>query len=292
MTILVLGKHGQLARALGRLGAARDLPLQRLGRDEIDFERPHAASDVIEALRPKVVINAAAYTAVDRAEEETSRAWLVNADAPAQAALSARKVGARFIQVSTDYVFSGDKDGPYVEHDRPDPRSVYGESKLCAETLVAQAAPGAIIIRTAWLFDAAGANFVRTMLRLASKSSEVSVVADQRGCPTYVEDLAHSILTMALADGPGGIYHCAGRGEASWAEFAAETFLLSRERGGPAASVRPIGTEEYPTKARRPKNSRLDCSKLQRDYGIEMRCWRQALSSCIDEIAAGGWSLT
>ncbi|MGE0531959.1 MAG: dTDP-4-dehydrorhamnose reductase [Hyphomonadaceae bacterium] len=287
MSILVIGKQGQVARALMRRAAAHNLEVQLLGRPEFDLERVDAAA--IAAHRPQVVINAAAYTAVDRAESEAGRAFLINAIAAEAVAAAAASVHARVIQVSTDYVFSGEKTEPYVETDATEPATIYGQSKLAGERGALKANPSATIVRTAWVYDASGANFVRTMLRLAKSRSQLNVVADQRGCPTFADDLADALLKVATKGGSAGIYHAAGAGDVSWAEFAQEIFAQSAARGGPSAQISAISGSEYPTAARRPTNSRLDCGKFAQDYGVRLRPWREALAQCLDEMAAGGW---
>ncbi|MBX9747842.1 MAG: NAD(P)-dependent oxidoreductase, partial [Hyphomonadaceae bacterium] len=166
-----------------------------------------------------------------------------------------------------------------------------GASKREGEERVLAANPRAIILRTAWIYDSTGQNFVRTMLRSAHTRDEMSVVADQRGCPTYADDLADAALSIAAQPDMYGIYHCTGEGDATWAAFATAIFEASASRGGPSATVKPITTADYPTRARRPANSRLNCNKLARDYGLRLRPWREALSDCLDEIAAGGWSV-
>jgi len=293
VTIVVIGKSGQVARALQRAAAKRGLPFAALGRDAFDLEHPSPSA--VTALRPSVVINAGAYTAVDDAEDARERAFAINATGAEAAARAAAEVGAAFIHYSTDYVFSGDKRDPYVESDPVGPTGVYGASKLEGEARVCAAAPSAVVLRTAWVFDAEGKNFVRTMLRLAKTRDSINVVGDQFGCPTYADDLAAATLSIAdqlrRGEGPAGIYHCAGAGEASWAEFACEVFVCSQRLGGPSASVAPITTDQYPTKAKRPANSRLDCSKLGRDFGVTMRPWTDSVASCVEEIAAGGWGL-
>lgn len=285
MTLLIVGKSGQIARALARGAEGRGIPFSSLGRPEFDLENFEATP-----LSAKAVINAAAYTQVDRAEDEPDRARAINAIAPGKLAASAPRDGV-FIHFSTDYVFAGDKAEPYVETDPVGPVSAYGVTKLEGERAVLAAHPRAIILRTAWVYDASGANFVRTMLRLAKGRDEVGVVADQRGCPSFARDLADVALDIAARPKSFGIYHCANAGETTWADFAEEIFRLSSARGGPKASVRRITTAEFPTRAKRPQNSRLDCTKLENDYGVRMRPWREALAECIDEIAASGWSV-
>jgi len=287
--ILVVGRGGQLARALVRRGAVRGVALDVIGRPEIDLLAPETLAREIAARRPSALINAAAYTAVDKAEDEQEVARRINAEAPEMMARAAAEVGAAFVQVSTDYVFAGDKDGAYVETDPVAPQGVYGATKLEGETRSLAANTRTIVLRTAWVYDATGANFVRTMLRLASSRDELGVVADQRGCPTFADDLANAALSVALNPVRGGVYHCAGAGETSWAGFAEEIFAQAAARGGPSANVRHITTAEFPTRAKRPANSRLDCAKLAKDYGVGMRPWREALAACMDEIAVGGW---
>lgn len=287
MSLLVIGKTGQVARALAYRAADRRIEIERLGRPEFDLEAVDA--NAIASRRPRVVINAAAYTAVDKAENDADRAFKINAGGPEAVARAAVTAGARVIHVSTDYVFAGDKAGAYVETDETGPTGVYGRTKLQGESAVLRADPRAVVVRTAWVYDATGANFVRTMLRLAKTRPEISVVADQVGCPTYAPDLADALLAIAETSGPAGIYHAAGTGSVSWAEFAEEVFTQAAARGGPSARVLPIPTSAYPTQARRPANSRLDCSKLDRDYSIRLRPWREALGACLDEIAADGW---
>lgn len=289
VSILVTGRTGQVSRALIRAAETRGAALSAIGRPELDLEHPAAAAATVSRYRPRVLINAAAFTAVDKAEEEIERARQINGVAAGALAEACAAIGAPIIQVSTDYVFAGDKGAPYVESDPTSPQSAYGHSKLLGEQMVGQTNPRAIVVRTAWVYDASGANFVRTMLRLAKSRNEINVVADQLGCPTFADDLADALLTIASDPAHTGVYHCAGAGETNWAVFATEIFAQSRARGGPHAVVKSIATSDYPTRARRPANSRLDCRKLTNDYGVRMRDWRDALAACMDEIAAGGW---
>ncbi|HYD87721.1 MAG TPA: dTDP-4-dehydrorhamnose reductase [Vitreimonas sp.] len=284
MTILVIGRGGQVARALARRG-----DVEVIGRPDFDLLQPDAIAAEIVRRRPRVVINAAAYTAVDKAEDEPDAAMAINGEAVGAIARSSAEIGAALLHVSTDYVFAGDKSAPYVENDPTGPTGAYGASKLRGEQLALAANPRAIVLRTAWVFDACGANFVRTMLRLAKSRDVITVVADQHGCPTFADDLAAAALAIAADPHHAGIYHCAGSGETTWAAFAEEIFAQSRARGGPHAHVKHIASAEFPTRAKRPANSRLDCAKLAREYGFVMRPWREALGACLDEIAAGGW---
>lgn len=286
MTVLIVGRNGQVARALAKRASAKSLDHSVIGRPELDLET--FCGELSPA--PNAVINAAAYTQVDRAEGEFERALRINETGAGELARAARSATV-FVHLSTDYVFAGDKSSPYVESDAVAPINAYGASKLAGEVAVLGANPRSVILRTAWVFDATGANFVRTMLRLAKTRDEIGVISDQIGCPTFASDLADVALRIAQRSGPFGIYHCAGADETSWAGFAQEIFALAGARGGPSAVVRPILAAEYPTRAKRPANSRLDCSKLSTDYGIRMRPWREALAECIDEIAADGWIL-
>lgn len=285
MRLVVTGRDGQVASALA--AAAHDgLEVVRLGRPELDLERPETIAPALQAARPDVVVSAAAYTAVDQAESEPERARMVNAVAAGVLAEAAAKLGAPVLHLSTDYVFDGAKDGPYVESDPTGPQTVYGATKLAGEQAVAAANPRHLILRTAWVYAPSGKNFVRTMLRLAESRDEVSVVADQRGCPSYAPDIAEALVVLAAAmlsgQGAPGVFHLAGAEATNWAEFAEAIFDGSRERGGPFAQVKPIGTRDYPTPATRPLNSRLDGAKLKAAYGVSLPSWRLALPRCLD----------
>jgi dTDP-4-dehydrorhamnose reductase len=291
--ILVIGRSGQLARALAS-AATPGVRIEAVGRPDIDLANADGLRAFIAGRAPDVVVNAAAYTSVDRAEDEPDRAFLINAKGAEAVARGAADAGSALVHVSTDYVFSGEKSAPYTELDETGPRSIYGVSKRDGELRVLSAHTRAVIVRTSWVFDARGANFVRTMLRLAKTRPAIPVVSDQQGSPTFAVDLADAIGSIASklhTGAPSGIYHCTGAGEATWADFAREVFAQAHTRGGPAAQVTPILTAEYPTKAQRPRNSRLDCTKLASDYGLALRPWRDALSACMDEIAAEGWSV-
>jgi dTDP-4-dehydrorhamnose reductase len=287
MRLVVTGREGQVATALAAL-AGEGVEVVRLGRPGFDLERLETIAPALEAARPDVVVSAAAYTAVDQAESEPERARAANGAAPGVIAEAARRLGAPVIQLSTDYVFDGTKDASYLETDATGPQTVYGSTKLEGEAAVAAAGGVHLILRTAWVYAPGGKNFVRTMLRLAESREEVSVVADQRGCPTYAPDIAEAVLRLARAlrrgEGASGVYNLAGAGEASWAEFAQGVFEGSRARGGPSARVRPIATADYPTPARRPANSRLDGAKLRETFGVVLPSWREALPRCLDAL--------
>ena len=291
MRIAVTGREGQVARSLAEIGPGRGHEIVLLGRPTLDLLDPATIGPAIRAARPDVVINAGAYTAVDRAETEPEIAEAVNGRGAGAVAEVARDLGVPVLQVSTDYVFDGTKTAPYVETDPTGPLGAYGRSKLLGERLVADANPRHAILRTAWVYAPFGANFVRTMLRLAGTRDEVGVVADQHGCPTSALDIAATLIRVAerMAAEPAnaelaGIFHMAAQGEAVWADVAEATFAASRARGGPSARVKRITTADFPTPAKRPANSRLDGDKLARVYGIALPEWRVSLDSVVDRL--------
>ena len=250
---------------------------------------------ILRQLNPDLVVSAAAFTAVDQAEQDPDLAFRINGEGAGSIATGAAALGLPVIHLSTDYVFGGSKASPYVETDKTEPMSAYGRSKLAGERLVASANPDHAILRTSWVYAANGQNFVRTMLRLASVNSEISVVADQYGSPSYAPDIAQAIIEVAahlLAEPRNaelrGIFHVCGSGATSWAGFAEEIFRQSAARGGPSAQVRPISSEAYPTPAKRPANSRMDCGKLLRMHRITMPEWEEALSRCMDRLLREG----
>ncbi len=296
MKILVAGAQGQLARAL--VDAARghkDFDVIALGRPQLDLLDEAVVADVLAAVRPCLIINAAAYTGVDKAESDASMAFAVNRDGAAALAAAANTYACPIVHVSTDYVFDGTKDGPYVESDPVSPASIYGRSKLEGEVAVSAANPRHLILRTAWLYAPYGQNFLRTIVRLARAGPHLRVVADQHGNPTYVPHLAHAILAVAARLGAGrytgdvwGIYHAAACGETTWAGFATETIRVGAAHGVPSVPVFPIATDEYPTPAKRPSNSRLDCAKLARTFGATLPPWQQGVSECVSRLAQDG----
>ena len=293
MRIVVTGREGQVVRSLLERGSVAGHEIVALGRPELDLGGD--ASEIVaamEAAQPEVIVSAAAYTAVDKAESERDAAFAVNADGPGAVAKAARKLRVPLIHLSTDYVFDGSKAEPYVEDDLPAPTGVYGASKLAGEEVVFATHGNAAILRTAWVYSPFGANFVKTMLRLAGDRAEVGVVADQRGNPTSALDMADGVLAVAanLAgnDDPAlrGVFHMTSSGEASWAEFAEEIFASSAAAGGPSASVRHITTSDYPTPAKRPANSRLDSSKLERAHGVRLPDWRRSTVEVVVRLVA------
>ena len=290
--VLVTGGSGQLATELAAQGGAR---VHCVGRPGFDFDRPETVAASFAAADPWLVVNAAAYTAVDAAETDVDAAYRANRDGPADLASLCAAAGIPLIHVSTDYVYAGDKPTPYVETDPTGPPGVYGASKLAGETAVLQSGARAIILRTAWVYGATGRNFVRTMLNLARTRDEVRVVADQRGCPTAAADLAAAILSIAARletdgwrDEFAGVFHAAGSGETTWHGLAEAVFDKAARHGAKVpASVVPIATAEYPTPARRPANSRLDCTRLRATFGIRLPRWRDSLGRTIDRIFMG-----
>jgi dTDP-4-dehydrorhamnose reductase len=284
--VLVFGRSGQVARELAGVAAGRAIVFA--GRETLDLTDSNGIDGLIADLAPSAVINAAAYTAVDRAEREADAAYALNRDAPAAMARACAARGLPFVHFSTDYVFDGALDRPYVETDPTGPTSVYGASKLAGEQVVTAAGGLAIILRTAWVYSAHGTNFVKTMLRLAADRDEISVVVDQIGRPTWARDGARAALLAVdgLQGDPdlAGLYHLSGAGDASWADLAAATFQESARRGGPTARVRPITTDEYPTPAKRPANSRLDCGKIQAALPWTPPPWRESLAACMNEM--------
>ncbi len=276
LRIAVTGAHGQLASALKAQQSAA-FEILTFARPEFDLANPAALTAPIAGLLPDLVINAAAWTAVDAAETHEADAFAINCAGAEAVARAAAAVSAPIIQISTDYVFAGDKPGPYLEDDPTGPRTAYGRSKLAGEAAVRAANPRAVIARTSWVYGPGGANFVKTMLRLAGQRPELRVVADQRGRPTYAPHLAEALLAIAprlvaptSRDRFAGVLHMAGADAMSWHEFALAIFAESAARGGPVATAKPIATADYPTPAPRPANSVLDITRLRRIFGIEL----------------------
>ena len=288
--IFILGEKGQVAHALAQTYLARGDTFVCAGRATVDIADRVALAEKAADFRPDLAINAAAYTQVDRAEDDAESVFAVNRDGARNAAAAARRAGVPLIHISSDYVFDGGKTGAYVETDPTNPRSIYGESKLAGERAVADEHEDHLILRTSWVYSAGGTNFLRTMLRLAADRDEVRVVDDQNGCPTLADDLATAIAAIGdiCIAGRGaarqGLYHLAGSGHTTWCGFARAIMKGSAERGGPSCRVRPITTAEYPTRAVRPANSRLDCSKAAKVFGVRLPQWEAALDKCLDQI--------
>jgi dTDP-4-dehydrorhamnose reductase len=275
--ILVFGGNGQLGQELARAGAQRRVPLVGLGRSETDIADAAAIARAIAQHRPQLVVNAAAYTKVDLAETEVEAARLGNEIGPGLLAKACADAGVPLVHISTDYVFDGTKSGPYVETDPVAPTGSYGRSKAAGEAAVRAANPHHVIIRTAWVYGAFGNNFLKTMLRLAATRDELRVVADQRGCPTSTADLADAILGIAprliAGEDLWGTYHFAGSGVTTWHGFASRIVAAQAPLTGRTPRVTPITSADYPTPARRPANSALDCGKFARVFGIHARPW-------------------
>lgn len=284
MRVLVFGANGQAARELARRGPAAGLEIVALGRDACDLLRPGAAREAIDRLAPDALINAGAYTAVDKAESERDLAFRLNADAPGEIAEAAAANGLPLVHFSTDYVFDGQGSRPWREDDPASPLGVYGESKLAGERRVAAAGGAQAILRLSWVFSAHGANFVKTMLRLAGERPVLRVVADQRGRPTPASFAADAALVAAKAlqanAGLSGVYHVAGDEETTWADFA-EAIVAA---AGLSTPVEPIATSDYPTPAKRPKYSVLDTEKFERAFGMKPPSWRGALKDVVREL--------
>ncbi len=319
MRIAVTGRDGQVATALAEIGAAEGVTIVPVGRPDLDLANPDSILPALRAAAPDMIVNAAAYTAVDKAESEPDLAEAVNATGAGAVAKAAAELGVPILHLSTDYVFDGSADRPYREEDATGPLGVYGRTKLLGEQAVAAANPRRVILRTAWVYAPFGANFVRTMLRLAATRDEVGVVADQHGCPTSALDIAHTLLSIArrvqtpqLGDADAlaiagaamsgaalavpmtaeagedpelyGTFHMTGQGEAVWADVAEAIFARSAELGGPTARVKRITTADYPTPAKRPANSRLNGEKLARVYGILLPQWRESVELCVTRL--------
>ncbi|WP_289043985.1 dTDP-4-dehydrorhamnose reductase [uncultured Aliiroseovarius sp.] len=282
MRLLVFGKTGQVATEL-----QRQADVLALGRDEADLSDPAACAAIIRDSNADAVINAAAYTAVDKAEEEEALATVINGDAPTEMAKAAAARKIPFLHISTDYVFDGKGQQPWKPTDAPSPANAYGRSKLVGEEGVRSAGGNFAILRTSWVFSSHGANFVKTMLRLSETRDTLQVVDDQIGGPTSAADIADALLTMAKAmigGQQGGVFHFSGAPAASWKDFATEIFL----QAGRLIDVVGIPTTEFPTPAVRPLNSRMDCSDLDRQFGIRTPEWRLSLARVLSELEAGG----
>lgn len=287
--ILVTGRHGQvgfeLQRSLAVLGE-----VIAVGREDCDLSDPAAIEEMLARVKPQVIVNPAAYTAVDRAETERDQAFAINATAPRVLAEAAARSGALLVHYSTDYVFDGDKSTAYSESDVPQPRSVYGQSKLAGEAAIIASGAQYVIFRTSWLYGAYGNNFARTILRLAARRESLKIVADQFGAPTpasMVADITAQVLgiwlkTKSPATFPFGVYHLAAAGETSWHDYATTVLTLAKEYGMQlrldAQSIEPIPTAGYPLPAPRPANSRLSTSKLNKTFGLVAPDWREPLA--------------
>ncbi len=292
LRFLVTGQKGQVVTALAER-APPGVEVLTLGRPELDLADPDSIRSAFDGETADIVINAAAYTAVDKAESEPELAMRVNGAGAGLVADIARDLGAPVIQLSTDYVFDGSLDRPYREDDASAPLGVYGRSKLAGEEAVAAANPRHAILRTAWVYSPFGSNFVKTMLRLGETRDEMRVVGDQWGAPTSAHDIADAVFAVALRmlaePGPEdyGVFHLTGGGEATWAEFAQAIFSEAQALGRKPVAVASITTAQYPTPARRPANSRLDGARLERVYGVRLPHWRDSLKPVVARLLEG-----
>ena len=289
MKILITGCYGQVGSCLvQQLSELNGVEFLAVDRDRLDITNAAAVSQLVNTFQPDMIINAAAHTAVDKAEQEVELSYAINRDGPAFLAQAANAVGAAMLHISTDYVFAGDKAEAYTEADVTAPQGVYGASKLAGELAVVAACPRHIILRTAWVFCESGNNFVKTMLRLSQTRDELDVVADQFGGPTYAGDIASALITIAKALQSGnqhyGIYHFAGLPHVNWHQFACEVFRQAKEQGiiDKAMRVNAITSDQYPTPAKRPANSKLDCQHIAHCFGIQPSDWQAALKNLKD----------
>lgn len=287
MRILISGQQGQVSRELQRrLGVIGELIVP--GRDQLDLMQPDQIRQHVQDIRPDLIINAAAYTAVDLAQSEPQTAFAINAVAPGIFAEEALALGIPLIHYSTDYVFDGTKTAPYNEDDTPNPLGVYGKSKLAGEQAIADVQGNHLILRTSWVYSIQGRNFLLTMQRLLQEKAELRVVADQLGAPTWAGTVATSTLALIERWRAGdavtwGTYHLTAQGKTSWFGFAQAIGEALRQQGKPCANLLPIPSSDYPTPAARPLNSCLDCSRLQRDWGVSQPDWQTALRECLAE---------
>jgi dTDP-4-dehydrorhamnose reductase len=292
MRFLLFGGTGQVGEEFRALAMPDGVQLVAPSRNALDLEDADAIARVIAAEPWNVVINAAAYTQVDRAEAEEAVAFAVNARAPSRLAAETGRRGIPLVHISTDYVFDGTKGAPYIEQDKVAPLNAYGRSKLAGEVGVRAANARHVILRTSWAYSPYRRNFVRTILRLALERERLAIVADQRGCPTAARDIAKACLDIAMRcasdpeRAPYGVYHFAGAGEASWFELAQAIVNMSAGRRARSPEIVPIRTCEYPTPAARPLDARLDCTAVVREFGVELRPWREALEETINRFPA------
>lgn len=292
MIVLVIGQQGQLARALGSVVLPAGMRMVSIGRPLLDLLQPDTITRAVERARPNLVVNAAAYTAVEKAESETELAFAVNGNGAGNLAAACASCEIPLVHLSTNYVYDGTKSSPYVESDEVNPISAYGRSKLAGERQVAEINPRHLILRTASVYSSLGTNFVTTMLRLAASRPNIRVVDDQTSNPSYAPHLAEAILTLASrmvgapADDPRwGVYHAVCGGCISWFGFACALFRRASAYGLTSPQLTPITTAEYPTKAKRPVNGCLDTTKLKESFGVVLPPWADGLQDCVAQLA-------
>jgi dTDP-4-dehydrorhamnose reductase len=290
MKVLVTGANGQVGTELIQRGQKLGLEMTGLDQSELNIASREQVNNAIATDAPDIVINAAAYTLVDKAETEMELAYAVNRDGPAYLAEACAASNIPMLHISTDYVFDGEQESAYLETDNPNPNTIYGKSKLEGDNAVSNALPEHIVLRVAWVFSASGNNFVRTMLRLGSERGELSVVNDQHGCPTWARDIANTLLTMAQQYRdketlPWGTYHYNSTPVANWYGFAETIFEQALKLGliENTPLLHTINTAQYPTPAQRPANSALNCNKINQQFGIEVPDWRIGLSNVLSE---------
>ena len=289
MRVLVAGREGQVARALMTRLGSEGHQVTALEPPELDLTDENSVAAAMASVRPDLVVNAAAYTAVDRAEDQAEIAFAVNRDGAARLAAATTRAGVPFVHFSTDYVFDGAKGAPYVETDAPNPLGIYGRSKEEGERAVLAANPRSVVLRTAWVCSPDGANFVKTMLRLAAERDALRVVGDQHGAPTFAADLADAVARMAArlvaapaGDAAFGLFHLSGLPHTTWFGFTAEILAQAALRGHARPALAPITTADYPTRAIRPPDGRMDCGKITRVHAIAPADWRASLGRCLD----------
>lgn len=287
MRVLITGCYGQVGHCLTQqLADKESTTVLALDRDQLDITNQDSVNAIVDDFKPTIIINAAAHTAVDKAEEEVELSYAINRDGPKYLAQAAQNVGAAILHISTDYVFEGNNVGEYAESDQTNPQGVYGESKLAGEKAVAQACEKHVILRTAWVFGENGNNFVKTMLRLGENRDALSIVGDQFGGPTYAGDIASTLIQIAKRITQGdaveyGVYHYSGLPHVSWFDFANAIFDVAVEQGVlvKKPSLTSITTEEYPTPAKRPSNSRLSTEKITQAFSVQASNWKAALNN-------------
>ena len=288
--LVVTGRNGQVARAILERRNDDRFEFISLSRPELNLSAPEAIEPILQKALPDVIVSAAAYTAVDLAETDEASAMIINGVAPGRIANVAASLNIPIIHLSTDYVFDGKKPVAYNESDWVSPLGAYGRTKLAGERAIAQTTANHVILRTAWIYSPFGKNFVKTMMTLAENREHISVVDDQIGNPTSALDIADGILSVAEnllssdREALRGTFHMSGSGEASWADFAEEIFAQYAVRNGPRVNVIRISSDQYPTAAKRPSNSRLDCSRIASLHGIRMPAWKDSLSKVLDQL--------